>query len=84
MLRLIGNPTINIEIEDLQKNTNAVKKNVHIYDARPYLNAFGNRMNGAGFESTNFYKNCNISFLQIENIHFVRDSYKKMCNICIK
>jgi hypothetical protein len=51
---------------------------LHIYDARPYLNALANKMKGAGFENTDYYKNSEISFCEIENIHFVRAAYAKV------
>lgn len=50
---------------------------MHIYDARPYLNAFANKIKGEGFENTSNYKNIELFFLDIENIHVVRKSYKK-------
>ena len=71
MLRLIGGDT-NKEV------------NVHVYDARPFNYAFFNKMNGAGFEKNNFYRNCEVFFLGIDNIHAVRDSYKKMIDLCLK
>mmetsp|Transcript_4641 Transcript_4641/g.5246 ORF Transcript_4641/g.5246 Transcript_4641/m.5246 type:complete len:745 (-) Transcript_4641:1395-3629(-) len=59
------------------------KNLLHIYDARPYINAVANRVkNGAGFESKDFYQNCDIFFLNIPNIHVIRDSFKKMQSIC--
>lgn len=51
---------------------------LHIYDARPYLSAFANKMKGAGFENTDYYRNSEIYFCEIENIHFVRASYAKV------
>ena len=51
---------------------------LHIYDARPYINAFANKMKGCGFENTDNYKYSEIFFCDIENIHFVRTAYNKM------
>ena len=51
---------------------------LHIYDARPYLNAFANKVKGAGFENTDYYKNSEICFCEIENIHFVKAAYTKV------
>ena len=82
MLRLIGNPKEIFNLDSSQEKKQSIKKNVHVYDARPYINAFGNKVHGAGFESIQIYKNCEIFFLQIENIHFVRESYKKICIAC--
>ena len=51
---------------------------VKIFDARPYLNAVANKMNGKGYEDTACYKNTEIKFLDIPNIHKVRDGYRKV------
>jgi hypothetical protein len=51
---------------------------LHVYDARPYLNAFANKVKGAGFENTDYYKYSEIFFCEIENIHFVRAAYAKV------
>ena len=53
-----------------------------IYDARQYINAMANRMNKGGFENiSDHYTNCSIDFLEIENIHGVRDACNKMYEI---
>lgn len=54
---------------------------VMIYDARPYLNAQANRVKSGGFESTKFYKNAEIEFCDIDNIHEVKSAYRKMLEI---
>lgn len=41
----------------------------------------GQQVTGKGYENTSHYRNCNITFLDIENIHKVRDSFKKMIEI---
>eukprot|EP01098_Paradermamoeba_levis_P015392 TRINITY_DN7807_c0_g1_i1.p1 TRINITY_DN7807_c0_g1~~TRINITY_DN7807_c0_g1_i1.p1 ORF type:complete len:363 (+),score=111.29 TRINITY_DN7807_c0_g1_i1:190-1278(+) len=51
-------------------------------DARPKINASANAVAGAGYEVMSNYKNCEISFMGIENIHAVRASYKKVKNMC--
>ncbi len=38
--------------------------------------AVANKFNGKGTENISFYKNCELFFLDIDNIHKVRDSYK--------
>ncbi len=52
-----------------------------IYDARPKLNAQGNRFKGGGFEDIRFYKNSAIVFLDIDNIHSVAKSFHKFKQI---
>ena len=39
-----------------------------IYDARSWVAAHANRINGKGTENSSYYKNCKIEFLDIENI----------------
>jgi hypothetical protein len=47
-----------------------------IYDARSWVAAKANMLNGKGTENEKYYKNAEIVFLDIENIHKVRESYK--------
>jgi len=58
--------------ENISQNTNCV-----IYDARNKMAAFGNKVAGKGYESEEFYPNCKVEFLNIPNIHAVRESYIK-------
>ncbi len=68
MLRMIGDHKLNYsEVNDFYGNYNC-----HIYDARGYIAAMGNRLAGKGFESLENYKNCMLDFLDIPNIHKVR------------
>jgi hypothetical protein len=61
------------------QNKNAMlNKKLIIYDARPYLNALANRLKGAGFENTDYYKNTEICFCEIDNIHCVRNAFLKL------
>jgi hypothetical protein len=54
-----------------------------IVDARPTVNAVANRAMGAGFESTEIYKNCKRLFMGIDNIHIMRESlYKLIEGLC--
>lgn len=46
--------------------------NCKVYDARNYIAALGNKFTGKGYESTEFYRNIQIEFLNIPNIHAVR------------
>lgn len=49
-----------------------------IVDARPLLNAMANIVTGGGFENTENYKNSEIGFHQIPNIHEVRESFDRL------
>ena len=55
-------------------------KKLIIYDARPKLNAWANKLKGAGFEIKSNYPNIDmeIIFCGIPNIHSIRNSYQKM------
>jgi hypothetical protein len=58
-------------------------KQLSIFDARPYANALGNVALGKGFENTDCYNNCTITFCNIKNIHEMRKSYNKMLSACL-
>lgn len=62
-------------IADISLNN---KKKLIIYDARPMLSAYANRLKGAGFENVENYENTEIFFCEIDNIHAVRQSYLKL------
>jgi myotubularin-related protein 1/2 len=52
-----------------------------IADARPQVAAFGNTVMGAGYEQIDRYKVA-VEFLGIDNIHAVRDAYRRLCDLC--
>ncbi|TMW68529.1 hypothetical protein Poli38472_005997 [Pythium oligandrum] len=56
---------------------------LHIIDCRPMSNALANRAKGYGVESSDNYKNCTISFMNIPNIHTMRDSMKRLRTLCL-
>ena len=49
-----------------------------VFDARPRLNALGNRTKGGGSEAIAYYPGCSLTFLGIDNIHVVRDALKQL------
>ena len=55
-----------------------------IQDARPKKNATANKAKGAGSESIQRYSNCSIKFMNIENIHIMRESATKLLNLLKK
>lgn len=55
---------------------NPQRRNLVILDARPQVNARVNRALGGGYEEG--YENCELEFLDIQNIHVIRDSLKKV------
>jgi BMFP domain-containing protein YqiC len=54
-----------------------------IVDMRPRANAVANQAKGAGFENTAQYGWCDIKFMNIENIHVMRDSFRKVMDLCL-
>jgi hypothetical protein len=52
-----------------------------IIDARPKLNAIANTAKGGGYETAENYQ-CKMDFLDIENIHVMRDSLKAVFKLC--
>lgn len=60
-------------------SSNPNSKYLLILDARPSINAKANRANGGGYEN---YSNCQLKFMDIQNIHVVRESLKKLKDAC--
>lgn len=52
------------------------KKKIAVYDCRPYLSAYANKLKGAGPESVDNYHAADIVFCNIDNIHVARNSLK--------
>lgn len=64
---------------NLIANTNrAAKPLLFILDCRNVASAMANRAAGAGYESSNNYPNTRIEFLNISNIHSMRESYRNL------
>lgn len=59
---------------------NKYGKRLKILDARPIVNAKVNRAKGGGYEER--YPNCELVFLDIQNIHVVRESLRKIKDAC--
>jgi hypothetical protein len=51
---------------------------LYIMDARPLKAAVGNRVMGKGYEDMRNYEQCQVEFLNIENIHAIRDALNKL------
>ena len=43
------------------------------------MNADANRLKGGGYESEDNYQNVEFVFLDIQNIHVMRESLRKVC-----
>ncbi|EDW28228.1 GL19086 [Drosophila persimilis] len=61
---------------------NAQSDKLTIMDARPSANAIANKAKGGGYESEDAYKNVEINFLNIHNIHVMRESLRKVKEAC--
>ncbi|XP_030377532.1 myotubularin-related protein 2 [Scaptodrosophila lebanonensis] len=61
---------------------NAQSDKLTIMDARPSANAVANKAKGGGYESEGAYKNVEINFLDIHNIHVMRESLRKVKEAC--
>ena len=75
-----------IMVQEIGKTANVNKSimcnsRVVIYDARPKMNAQANRLKNGGFETNNNYKNSEIIFCDIDNIHAVSKAFEKMYDI---
>uniref|UniRef100_A0A1A7WX63 Phosphatidylinositol-3,5-bisphosphate 3-phosphatase MTMR2 n=1 Tax=Iconisemion striatum TaxID=60296 RepID=A0A1A7WX63_9TELE len=62
-------------------DANAQSHKLFIFDARPSVNAAANKMKGGGFESEDAYQNAELVFLEIHNIHVMRQSLHKLKDI---
>ncbi|XP_016421546.1 myotubularin-like isoform X3 [Sinocyclocheilus rhinocerous] len=65
---------------DLIREANGTTK-LTIYDARPNVNAVANKATGGGYEGDDAYQNAELVFLDIHNIHVMRESLKKLKDI---
>ena len=76
----------NKDVELLTKITEGSKKLI-VFDARPLLNAWANKLKGAGYEDISQYPDINMEllFCGIPNIHAVRGScHKVYSTLCFK
>lgn len=59
----------------------AVTSNFYIVDARMRIAATGNQFKGKGVEQTENYSHAELMFMNIENIHTMRNSLKELCEL---
>jgi myotubularin-related protein 3/4 len=57
-------------------------QSVLIVDARSYTTAVANRARGGGCECPEYYPKCDISFMNLANIHAVRKSAQALRTLC--
>ena len=54
--------------------SNLTNNNIlYLFDCRPKANAIANQAIGMGYEKETCYQNCKFEFLNIDNIHAMRD-----------
>lgn len=63
-------------------DANAQSHKIYIMDARPNTNAALQKARGFGYESEDNYGNAEVVFLDINNIHVMRESLKKLKDLC--
>ncbi|XP_041076534.1 myotubularin-like isoform X2 [Polyodon spathula] len=66
---------------DTIRDANGQTAKLAIYDARPNVNAVANKATGGGYEGEDAYQNAELVFLDIHNIHVMRESLKKLKDI---
>jgi len=54
---------------------------LYVIDARPKANARANRTMGGGYEAMQAYESCQLIFMNIENIHRMRESLYSLFNL---
>ena len=59
-------------------DANAQSHKIYIFDARPKVNAVANMAKGGGYENEESYQNAEFAFLDIHNIHVMRESLRKV------
>ncbi|XP_063929723.1 myotubularin-related protein 4 isoform X2 [Zophobas morio] len=59
------------------------EKKVLIMDARSYTTAVANRARGGGCECPEYYPNCEITFMNLANIHSIRKSFQALRLLCM-
>lgn len=63
-------------------DSNAQSHKLYIMDARPSVNAVANKARGGGYENEDSYQNAELVFLDIHNIHVMRESCRKLKEEC--
>ena len=59
-------------------DANAQSDKLFIMDARPSVNAVANKAKGGGYESEDAYQSAELIFMDIHNIHVMRESLRKI------
>lgn len=63
-------------------DANAQSHRIFIMDARPKVNSMVNIVNGGGYENEDSYQSAEVVFLDIHNIHVMRESLRRVKDMC--
>ncbi|XP_007891243.1 myotubularin isoform X2 [Callorhinchus milii] len=66
---------------DIIRESNGQTQKLTIFDARPSVNAVANKATGGGYEGDDAYQKAELVFLDIHNIHVMRESLRKLKDI---
>ena len=82
---LMGNKTCEADINLLNSisKLGGNKGKLYIFDCRPKLNAFVNRVGGGGYEKEQDYDNATLTFCEIDNIHKARKALNATYSLCL-
>ena len=82
---LVGNKSCAADVNLLNSISKLGGDNgkLYIYDCRPKLNAFVNRVGGGGYEKAEDYENATLYFCEIDNIHKARKALNSLYSLCL-
>ena len=82
---LMGNKTCEADVSLLNSisRLGGPDGKLYIFDCRPKLNAFVNRVGGGGYEKEKDYDNASLFFCEIDNIHKARKALNSLYSLCL-
>ena len=82
---LMGNKTCEADVSLLNSisRLGGPDGKLYIFDCRPKLNAFVNRVGGGGYEKEKDYDNATLFFCEIDNIHKARKALNSLYSLCL-
>ena len=82
---LMGNKSCTADVKLLNSISKLGGENgkLYIFDCRPKLNAFVNRVGGGGYEKEGDYDNASLQFCEIDNIHKARKALNSIYSLCL-
>ena len=82
---LMGNKSCVSDVKLLNSisKLGGINGKLYIFDCRPKLNAFVNRVGGGGYEKEGDYDNASLYFCEIDNIHKARKALNSLYSLCL-